>query len=73
MGKFITCKHKSQKDKKREQKQMEAIKEYRKKKKKDKSAALPFLYAFGWGLLRCIHSSTEYNHLCNALYCRGLN
>lgn len=63
MGKFITCKHKSQKDKKkREQKQMEAIKEYR-KKKKDKSAALPFLYAFGWGLLRCIHSSAEYNHL----------
>lgn len=41
MEKFITCKHKSKKDKKREQKQMEAIKEYR---KKDKSAVLPFPY-----------------------------
>lgn len=33
MEKFITCKHKSKKDKIGEQKQMEAIKEYRKKKK----------------------------------------
>lgn len=40
MEKFITCKHKSKKDKIGEQKQMEAIKEYR--KKKDKSAVLLF-------------------------------
>lgn len=33
MEKFITCKHKSKKGKKKkEQKQMEAIKEYRKKR-----------------------------------------
>jgi len=42
MEKFITCKHKSKKGTKREQKQMEAIKECR---KKDKSTTLPFPYA----------------------------
>lgn len=57
MEKFITCKHKSKKDKKGEQKQMEAIKEYR--KKKINPQCFFSICSVAGLLLRCIHFSSR--------------